>query len=1155
MVDDENDDIEVALVPKLHDRFEQMVRKELAKMAKKFSFDAIVKVKANTTVIDTQIRRLREEIKKLKEEAEGVPSSNGPPGSEEESSSSKQSRNAGIGATALKLQALFTRFRRLNIGVTLNRADMAKAYASLTALFALGGARVGFNAIVDIGKQLGRLDKHVPKIAAISTAIVGLTSSAFGAAGGLASVGQQLAAVLNVSALIPAVIGAAGASFGTLITSFRGVGTALGALSELDKVSGSQATEDPSIRLRQVQAIADAQEDAAERVADATANLSEAVAEETERQKGLALARDRANASAARSARLARDAEDAYRQAQSDPGVSAGRLQELKELADEARIEAEAQKSEAAKAAKDKAEADRTGVQGSKAVLDAQEQLRRAEVDGARRVERAKQDLHDADQNRIQEQTAAQNAANEAMANLPLAAQRAVLAIRSVSPALKELRFAAQERFFTGFTAPFLLMVNTLLPELRTGVVGLAGELGAGLQELMGSLTRNLGGGVLTRMFGNTAEAQRIMNTTIEPLTRAIMKLGDVGSSFLPKLAQDFAGVAERFGKWIDEAAASGALAEWIEEGIFAVKELGRTATGAWKVLSALGDAASGALPNGLSALANLLHNVAAEMERPGFQKTLTMLFEAGFGFFTGLKVALEPLGYMFSQMAPVLKEIVPLFGEGLGRAIGIIAKILGNPAFLNGLEAMTTGFLAGLKALEPAIGPVAAALGSILSVSGALGSVIGPVLAELFIALSPVIVELAEALIPLIQRLGGEFVDAIKALTPFLVGFGGFVADNIDAIAQLAIGLGVAKLAFTAFKLGGAISELGLGVAALFGYKAAVDGTRTSLLQLIAVQTGKFISSMAQATGAVVVSSAKWLAHTAAIIASGAALAIKTAVTKLATAAQWLFNAALTANPIGIVIVAVAALTAGVIALVANWDKIGPALGNAFGTSGRAISEFFGGAWSELKRFGETAGPAVRETLENIGRWFNDTWNSIARDVGRFTISIVDWFRSLPQEITKSINNLGKWIADSGRRLMDQFADGIRKGAKRVADAVRWVFTGMKGEFPNSPAKNPGSPLGPAGWKKLKDGGRATIEQYADGITESGSLPNKAIRKSLSQMKLDASLKSPGLPSLIPSGAAAVGGSPITNYITAQGVTGEEVFHDMERRRKGGKP
>ena len=46
-------------------------------------------------------------------------------------------------------------------------------------------------------------------------------------------------------------------------------------------------------------------------------------------------------------------------------------------------------------------------------------------------------------------------------------------------------------------------------------------------------------------------------------------------------------------------------------------------------------------------------------------------------------------------------------------------------------------------------------------------------------------------------------------------------------------------------------------------------------------------------------------------------------AVTVSVTAAQWLLNAALTANPIGVVIMAIAALVAGSILLYKNWGKV----------------------------------------------------------------------------------------------------------------------------------------------------------------------------------------------------------------------------------------
>ena len=63
-------------------------------------------------------------------------------------------------------------------------------------------------------------------------------------------------------------------------------------------------------------------------------------------------------------------------------------------------------------------------------------------------------------------------------------------------------------------------------------------------------------------------------------------------------------------------------------------------------------------------------------------------------------------------------------------------------------------------------------------------------------------------------------------------------------------------------------------------------------------------------------------------------ALAVATGV---ATAAQWLFNAAVSANPIGLIVIGVAALIGGIVALVSNIDVVI----EAFVSFGKAIYEF----------------------------------------------------------------------------------------------------------------------------------------------------------------------------------------------------------------------
>jgi len=96
---------------------------------------------------------------------------------------------------------------------------------------------------------------------------------------------------------------------------------------------------------------------------------------------------------------------------------------------------------------------------------------------------------------------------------------------------------------------------------------------------------------------------------------------------------------------------------------------------------------------------------------------------------------------------------------------------------------------------------------------------------------------------------------------------------------------------------------------------------------------------------GIVIASTAAHYAHNAAMTVSNGLIALQCARIEyqtivaaggsktlgVITAAQWLWNAAMTANPIGAVIVGVAALVAGIVVLVKNWDKVTAAVKRAW--------------------------------------------------------------------------------------------------------------------------------------------------------------------------------------------------------------------------------
>ena len=110
-----------------------------------------------------------------------------------------------------------------------------------------------------------------------------------------------------------------------------------------------------------------------------------------------------------------------------------------------------------------------------------------------------------------------------------------------------------------------------------------------------------------------------------------------------------------------------------------------------------------------------------------------------------------------------------------------------------------------------------------------------------------------------------------------------------------------------------------------------------------------------------------QWAITTGAIVAAKIALAASTIATGVATAAQWLFNAALAANPIGLVVIAIAALVAGLVLLIANWDTIWPAIKRTWETVSSAILGVWDASWKWLK-----------ETFVGVIEWVKDEWDRI---------------------------------------------------------------------------------------------------------------------------------------------------------------------------------
>lgn len=142
--------------------------------------------------------------------------------------------------------------------------------------------------------------------------------------------------------------------------------------------------------------------------------------------------------------------------------------------------------------------------------------------------------------------------------------------------------------------------------------------------------------------------------------------------------------------------------------------------------------------------------------------------------------------------------------------------------------------------------------------------------------------------------------------------------------------------------------------------------------------------------------------------------------VTKIATAAQWLLNAAMSANPIGLIIAGVAALIALVVIIVNKWNDWGAALSVFLGPLGMIISLFmaFKKNWDLIKKAFQVNG--IIGGLKAIG------------------ITILDALLMPVQQLLELIGKLPDWLggglAVDAASSIQSLREGLQMGLEEAA-------------------------------------------------------------------------------------------------------------------------
>ena len=292
---------------------------------------------------------------------------------------------------------------------------------------------------------------------------------------------------------------------------------------------------------------------------------------------------------------------------------------------------------------------------------------------------------------------------------------------------------------------------------------------------------------------------------------------------------------------------------------------------------------------------------------------------------------------------------------------------------------------------IMPALMDVGMSLGeagmtaSIVSITGALG-VVAPLLADV--------------LAPILQTVGDlmrENQGVVNALVTAFVGF-----KTVNAAAG-----GLAKVASSGGKLqkmlkglgpaikGSASGITGFAKVAKSGFTSATRGLKMFQGAFKMGQMGRSLKSVSGAVGKLGLSFGK-----ASVYAKMAGKAITSGLVKglkLAVGGIKALGMAIAANPIGLLVTAIAAVVAGLVYFFTQTET-GKRLWASF-------MEFMGQVWENIKNWAQAAWEWIVQVWNGIPEWFSEKWNAVTGIVSQA-------WEGIKTAISNAWNAITEWFA-----------------------------------------------------------------------------------------------------------------------------------------------
>ena len=247
--------------------------------------------------------------------------------------------------------------------------------------------------------------------------------------------------------------------------------------------------------------------------------------------------------------------------------------------------------------------------------------------------------------------------------------------------------------------------------------------------------------------------------------------------------------------------------------------------------------------------------------------------------------------------------------------------------------------------------------------------------------------------------------------------GISGFIRGASESLSKFTSWLKDSPLALDALKL--AVVSI---TSAWAGYKAVLTltkGIETIRNATLAITNGLMLAQFVR-TGALTTAEA---ANAAATMGASGAFGI--------------FNAVLSANPIGLIVAAVAALTAGLVWFFTQTET-GQQIWSSFvdwiKQAWQGIADFFVGLWSGISEGASTLWDGVVTT-----------WNAYIESLKAMWNAVVTFFSDLWESIKEAASVAWTAITTTVMTIVQPFIDGFMNVWNNISDGLTQIWEGIK--------------------------------------------------------------------------------------------------------------